>query len=289
MFHPFQLFPVHRILEACDLRIAKTATLKPDSYMRLTQRSLTRMPGEHEIQALSQEWNRVAREFGLFTDSSVRWYVEGDTEYFAVQEILGDPERYGIELLNLNGQIANFQLHALLREDCAMKRFSVITFDGDVDPNRKFIRHQIQTGTLVGQVVECKPDFEFHNFTFAELIEVAARMDESFGFSGSPIREAPCNGITNSKSFEEGYRSVSTRSRGKLKCEAWGRALGRYALEHPTNDAGEERPIVTQARAAMWGWSSDYEIHFRNFTLDPHTFRQVPRPRENSSSKGTEI
>jgi hypothetical protein len=80
----------------------------------------------------------LAKDFGLFTGTAVRWYVEGQTEYFAISEMLPDAADLGIEVLNLNGVIASgrdksaLKRERLLKDDCASKRFSIMSFDGDV-------------------------------------------------------------------------------------------------------------------------------------------------------------
>lgn len=432
LFHPFRMFPVHRILERCDLRISTTNSLHPHGYLRLAERLLKEMPRDDEFRGVGREWNRVvdlavllepiywpgiverrpwsgylseenawrgfrsktldflrtldsklwkrvhecllidaawlddnpmvyvllrvakweqretlkgrlsaalwlrhmaevircgfeeafderwpeeyegfghwpegtkerifgaerpldsamrtkpfvAREFGLFTGSSVRWYVEGDTEYFAFLELLSDPVYYSIELVNLHGEVAArrgntvMKLENMLREDRRLRRFSMISLDGDVGENKRFTRIQILDDNLVGKVAWHNPDFEFANFSFTELVEIAATMDESMGLWGSPIRDAKCGAITGAKAFEQWYRSASTRSGADLKGEAWGRALGRYASEHPKTEAGHERPMIGQMRAAAFGWSTAYVSHHRHFTLDPDTFEVVRR------------
>jgi hypothetical protein len=389
LFHPFRLFPVHRILDRCKLRIARGASLNPDGYLRLAESSLKDIPNDQEFKALGREWNRVvdlatllepiywprivegrrfssnlsithstttlaqyrakmlafvrtldlklwkrvhacllidaswmdrnthlyvllrvaswkqrealtgslsgamwlrhmaevirrgfedgfdqqwpeefesgghfyegvketifgaerpldnamrtkpfiAHEFGLFTGSSVRWYVEGVTEYAALQELLVDPAYYGIELVNLQGEIAArrgniaIKLENMLREDRRLRRFSMISLDADVGANVAFIRRQILADNLVGGVALHKPDFEFANFSLAELVEIAATMDEQNGLSDTSIRQANCDGITGAKEFGQWYQAASARCGGNLKGEAWGRVLGRHARE----------------------------------------------------------
>jgi hypothetical protein len=437
LFHPFRIFPVHRILGRLDLRIAKTQSLYPEGYSRLAERMLKEVPRDEEFRRLAREWNRVvdlavllepiywprivetlrgsflgteedarrarrafrsrtldflrtldsqlwkrvheclridaarlddnshlyillrvakweqrkrltgqlsaslwlrhmaevirrgfqdafderwpeeyeatghwvkgarerlfgaerpldsamwakpfvAREFGLFTGSSARWYVEGDTEYFAFLELLSEPEYYGIELKNLQGLIAErkgnsaLKLEGMLRDDRRSRRFSMISSDYDVAENRRFLQRQISDDNLVGGVALHKPDFEFANFTLAELVEIAARLDESMGFAGASVREASRGVITGGKAFEQWYRSVSARSGVDLKGEAWGRALGRYASEHPTIEDGRERPVFGQVRSAASGWSTSYAFHYESFTLDPDTFEMIPKLR----------
>lgn len=92
----------------------------------------------------------LAYRFGLFTGSAVRWYVGGDTEYYACLQILEEPSRLGVELVNLRGEIANEKrngarkLEDALKEDLALRRFTVISFDRDVEANKRAIRRQIE-------------------------------------------------------------------------------------------------------------------------------------------------
>jgi hypothetical protein len=160
----------------------------------------------------------LAYHFGVFTGSAVLWYVGGDTEFYAIEEMLGDRKGFGIEPVNLHGIIERdrdniaLKLGEWLKEDKAQRHFSMISFDWDRDQSRETIRCQIREGNLVGYPAAHKPDFEFHNFTVNELSEVAARIDEAHGFSGDAIRNVDCAGIQNGKAFEEKYRRMSARS-----------------------------------------------------------------------------
>lgn len=59
-FHPFRVYPLHRILRACDLGIALSASLNPDSALRMTERALKRMPPVDQLLQQSRDWNNVA-------------------------------------------------------------------------------------------------------------------------------------------------------------------------------------------------------------------------------------
>lgn len=435
LFHPFRIYPAMRILDHCNLRIARSASLRPEGYMRIAQMMLKLMPCEAEFLKLGAEWNKavdlavllepiywpqivgsrrlsselpqleaakafkefrikvlkyvkslnpllwrrvhecirldassldsnsslyillrtvkwesrkilkgqisaalwlrhmaevirrgfeeafsekwleeyeasghwphgvrrrkfgderpldntmrtkpfIANEFGLFTGSSVRWYVEGDTEYFAFLELLSDDAaHYGIEIINLKGEIAAnkgnsaLRLAGMLREDCNLRRFSMITMDADVEANRKFVQRQIVQENFVGGVWSQRPDFEFANFSLTELIEIAADLEEGKEFKNSEKHKS----IANAKEFEEWFCSVSKRSKGGLKGEVWGRALAKYANKHPKMKEGLERPMIVQWRAAVYSWSCNYLRHFDRYTLDPHTFEPITRPEK---------
>lgn len=228
----------------------------------------------------------LARTFGLFTGSSVRWYVEGETEYYAALEILGEPSRTAVELVNLRGNVkaehdnAALKLGDWLREDQALRRFSMISFDRDgqpVSPNVKAIRRQVEKDNVVGLIAAHSPDFEFANFDVNELAEIAARLDEKHSYSGDTVRNAAWTGVTNASGFERRYQSVSIRKRGKLKGESWGRALAQYAVDYPRKADGTERPIWNQIRGAWFGWKSNYDRQREAFRFDPVTFELIPR------------
>lgn len=433
-FHPFRVYPLHRILGVCDLRIAPAVFLNPDSALRVTKSQLEHVPSVERIVTLSRDWNNVvtlavilepiywpgivgsqrlpignqeegrkrledfrakvvrlirsldagfwrnvheclridaawmdnnthvymllrvaswyererlrgpvsgslwirhmaevirrafeevhnqrwpeedqtfghwpagarditfgserplddvlaakpylAHTFGLFTGSSLRWYLEGDTEYYGVLEMVPDISRFGVELYDLKGGIASgrnntpLRLEALLNEDRSQRRFSMLSFDGDVPANIKYIRRQVEQDNVVGVITINRPDYEFANFSIDELVEVAAKIDESPDFPADGVRNADWTGIQSSKAFEKKYLEVSSRRSGALKDETWGRALGRYAMEHPDRPDGARRPLWKDLRAALHAWSSNYDRQRERFTFDPVTFEQVPR------------
>ncbi len=227
----------------------------------------------------------LAREFGLFTGSTLRWYVEGHTEYFALLEVVEDIARFGVELVNLQGGIASgknnapLKLEAMLKQDRYLRRFSMLSLDGDVPENVKFVREQVRQGHIVGMITVHNPDWEFANFTCAELVEVAAGIDENNGFPGDAVRRANWDGITTSRAFEAKYLEASARRPGKLKDEQWGRALACWADRTPERPNGEPRPLWKELRAALHSWSSNYESQREDFTFDPETFSSIPRTK----------
>jgi hypothetical protein len=227
----------------------------------------------------------VAYNFGLFTGSAIRWYLEGETEFFAVCAILSEADRFAVELVNLHGGIGTgknnvpLKLESMLREDLAFRRFSMISVDGDSEPALKAIRRQVAQDNIVGSINVHRPDFEFANFTVGELAEVAAQIDEANGVSGDGVRLANWTGIGSGSAFEENYRRNSKRPRSSLKGEEWGRALGEFAMKNPNRaDNGIERPIRRQVWSAFHGWQSNYDYQRERFTFDSKTLEQIERP-----------
>lgn len=218
-----------------------------------------------------------------FTGSAVRWYAEGDTEFYAIEYLLPESHKVGIELMNLKGAIvegknnAAMKLSDMLDQDRRLRRFSILWFDLDVTPNKKAISQLVSNEHIVGSVTANRPDFEFANFTVAELAEIAARMDECHGFSGAPIRSADWAGVDNGKKFEARYVEISERKAGSIKGEEWGKALATYANEQPRRADGAPRPLWNEISAAIYSWNSDYDYEVAHFRLDPDTFARIPR------------
>jgi hypothetical protein len=205
----------------------------------------------------------VAYNFELFTGSKIRWYVEGTTEYYAATEAIPDAERFGIEIYNLEGSIQSgrdntaLKLEAMLREDRAHRRFSIISLDGDLEANRKAICRQVRQDNIVGSIFMHSPDFEFANFAIEELTAIIADGD-------SAVRTS-----------DELKKKIS-----RLKGKEWGRKLAAYAREHPRrSDNGEVRLFLKEVRVAFHGWNSDYDFQRDHFTFDCETFEEIRRVR----------
>jgi len=231
----------------------------------------------------------LAYNFGLFTGSAVRWYVEGDTEEHAFSHLLSEAPRCGVELKNLKGIIqsddrnAALKIRGMLRDDKSQRRFSIISFDRDKSQNLEFIRRQVREGNIVGLVVAHNPDFEFANFAVRELVEVAAQIDESQDLPGDLVRNADWTGIHGMKAFEDKYTKISATKR-KLKGETWGMELAKYAIAHPRHpDTGRERPLWRQVHDAVDSWNSSYDTQKERFAIDPVTFEQIARVQANGN------
>lgn len=224
----------------------------------------------------------LAGDFGLFTGSVVRWYVEGETEFYAVRELLPGAPLGGIELVNLRGNIKGekgniaLKLADCLNEDRRLRRFSIITFDKDVRANVRTIRQQVKKDNVVGYISAHDPDFEFANFSVGELVEIAARLDESAGQSGDELRDGDWEGIDSGRAFERRYLELSSRQPRSLKGKDWGEALANYAALNPDrDDSGEERPFLKAVSAALRSRTANYDYQAEHFRFDPDTFELI--------------
>lgn len=225
----------------------------------------------------------LAFEFGLHTGSTIRWYLEGETEYYAALYCVPRAASGGIELINLKGALSNekpstpLRLADCLAKDKELKRFSFISFDHDVAAPVRFIKTQIKKGNIVGYVNCNSPDFEFENFMLDELIEVAARLDEEQGVDAQAIRNHDWTNIDSGKKFEERYKQLSTIGQGGLKGERWGAALAQYAWNNLTmGNSDRKRPFFETLKFALQSRRVKYEYQRDNFHIDPDTFKIIP-------------
>jgi len=224
---------------------------------------------------------------GLFTGSVVRWYVEGDTEYYAIRELIPQADRLGFELVNLRGSIRSGKnniavtLQDCLRSDIEQRRFSMITIDKDVETNLTFLRKQIEAKVVIGTITVNDPDFEFANFTLAELVTAAADLEDSQGRDGSPLRNADWGSVSTARAFEERYRQLSSGGR-RLKGEAWGLALGKHAKRnHQMLGTQTLRPIHEDIRSAYLSRVWDYDFSKEKIAFDKDTFKPPTADQSN--------
>lgn len=230
---------------------------------------------ERPLDDILQFRPRIAAKFKLFTSSTVRWYVEGETEFYAILGIINDPAKSGIELINLRGNLATdkgniaMKLHDNLIADRALRRFSIISFDTDEKVNKKTIRREIRDNNIIGYIAAHTPDFEFANFALQELVDIAAEIDEKFGYSGNSVRREKWHEINSARKFEERYLKVSERKPRALKGEEWGKALADYAWKHPSrSDNQAERLLIKTIKAAFQTRSANYDLQQSRFCFD---------------------
>lgn len=215
----------------------------------------------------------LLRKFGLLTGSVVRWYVEGETEFHAILELIPSPAKLNIEVVNLRGNVATEKQNIALKlADCLiadidLRRFSFITYDKDVSQNVKTIELQIKNKMVCGIVGENDPDFEFANFTLEELVTIAAELDKSRGFDPTPIINADWSNVKKAKDFEKIY-VANSQSRRKLKGEDWGIALARFMWDNPTLE-GQERAFIRQLGAATRASRVNYDLEAEHFREKP--------------------
>lgn len=223
----------------------------------------------------------LSADYGFATGASVRWYVEGETEYFAIKEAFGEPARSGIELQNLAGGIVhpkdNFELklRGMLEKDKELRRLSMISIDRVPETAVTFVKGLVKDRLVVGRVFVADPDFEYANFTIEELKEVAARLVAEPTCEGrtgdaDAVRNGDFGECTNGEAFCE--RASKLALVPGIKGERWGRALAQFAMESPEHpETGRPRPFVAACHTAIRCRRADYLIEAECWAIDPET------------------
>ena len=239
---------------------------------------------ERPLDQPAEAQSRLAFLFRLATGSSVRWYVEGETEFYAISKLVPRPASEGIELINLKGNFDTgkgniaMKLADALAQDIAQRRFSMISFDVDVEANVKLIRRQVSEDRVIGFIAANMPDFEFENFTLEELVEVACQIDEHHGFPRQPLLEGDWKGVSSGKEFEKRYCKISDRRPRGLKGHEWGSFLAEYAMEHPLrSDNNQERPLLCQVRMGISARTAHYDYQKESLCFDQERFQLMKR------------
>ena len=237
---------------------------------------------ERPLDNLQKARSYLTWNFGLFTGSVVRWYVEGETEYYAIKRFLPDASDLGIELVNLYGTIeagkgnVAFKLEESLKQDKDHRRFSMISFDKDVKANIKAIQRQILQDNIVGYISRNDPDFEFTNFSIEELIEIVARIDEQKGVSADAIRDHDWFTVTNASDFEKTYKKISERRPRSLKGKEWGESLADYIRDNPyRKDTKKMRSFVVEIQMALRVQGVHYDFHKKSVRYNLETFELI--------------
>jgi|688.fasta_scaffold219418_1 hypothetical protein len=239
---------------------------------------------ERPLDQPDEAQSRLAFLFRLATGSSIRWYVEGETEFYAISKLIPNPSREGIELVNLKGNIATgkdniaMKLAEALAQDKEQRRFSMISFDADVEANVKLIRKQVSEDRVIGCIAANTPDFEFANFSLEELVKIACRIEEHYGFASQSLLEGDWKGIATGKEFEKRYCSLSKRRPRGLKGSEWGCFLAEYAMEYPVrSDNGQERPVISQVYIGLAARTFHYDSSKESLCFDEESFQLMKK------------
>jgi hypothetical protein len=230
--------------------------------------------------------NQFLRSYRLDYGVRLRWYVEGDTEYYGLYSILN--ENTAIDLKNLKGEIlarrgkgASFRDE--LRGDLRTNTFSYISIDGDISENVRVVQKAATDDEICGMFFISKPDFEFQNFTNEELIEVAWKIAVENG-SLDNEKNKLIEATTNSKSGKE-FISSACKAIPSLqqlnKGETWGKYLIEFAWENPeifVEGNKRIRQIIKAINLAIKTTTiDDYLATRKMFKIDPETGLPVSR------------
>jgi hypothetical protein len=232
--------------------------------------------------------NQFLRTLGLDYGLRLRWYVEGDTEFHAIETMLGGYT--AVELVNLRGHVAQkagkgVAFRDSLRNDLKAGTFSFVSVDGDRSDYGRTVRKAAKDDEICGMFFISAPDFEFQNFTPAELEEILWSFAAEMGTDGAD-RSLLHTSVLNTRSAKEMLAAAQRalpELRGVIgKGETWGKALGAFAWDDPeitdqrTGEA-QTRPIVEAVRYALHSVTADYRSSRSRYRVDPSTGRPIRR------------
>lgn len=227
---------------------------------------------------------------GLNTAPRFRCYVEGDTEYSALDSVFM-PES-GVQLINLKGQVIEKRRKGLafrdsLRNDKQAHILSIVILDGDRNDFEQAVRNAAKQDEMYGQFYIQKNDFETQNFSNEELAEVLWLLAEERGafISEKEKLTLALKGVTSGTEIIKRARQSVSELNQLGKGAKRGEALMAYAGHHPNrNDTGEKRQFIEILEVILRGLSSWYHNTPHEHRVDENTGKLVERVQKNVES-----
>jgi len=229
--------------------------------------------------------NQFLRRFGLDYGIRINVYVEGDTEFEALNSEFSTNS--SVSMINLRGQFKEkhgkgVSFRESLRNDIKSKIFSIILFDSDVSENYKAVQQAVKLNEICGMFFISKPDFELQNFSIDELIEIAFQLAEKKGLKLSILGKLKKE-TKKAKSAKEFFKILQKQSPIFLsvsKGSEWGKALAEYArwnlLGKEFGDK-DDRLINQIIRIIYNGFHASYEVTKQQQKVDPISGKLIER------------
>jgi hypothetical protein len=244
---------------------------------------------ERPLDADDNVKNQFIRSLGLDYSPKLRWYVEGETEYYAIESIVGNIR--SIELVNLRGQVIEKRNKGVafrenLRLDHKMHRFSFISIDGDRLDFVRAVRKSAGKDEFCGMFFVASPDFEFQNFSRNELEQIIADLAEEMevlDFDVDHLRDV-VRDSANAKDLLSTIRTDFPKLSQVGKGSGWGIRLMSYAWEHPYISNGKKRQIIQAVESALRSINADYLASNKKYRVDPTTGTPVARENQDNAT-----
>ncbi len=223
------------------------------------------------------------RGMGFDTEVRIRFYVEGQTEYYALSSLISNIPQ--IEIFNLAGQVQQRRGKGIaFRENLILDDrshvFSIILLDSDKEDNLRVVRNAAQEDIFCGMFYNFEPDFEFGNFTREELERIILSLADSSELTGEKVialRDAvktSTNGETLLRETRKLLTSLSQFSKGK----EWGEKLAEFGWTNPTFPETETlRPFIEAVNSARRSIDADFLLTRKKYRTDPETGKLVNR------------
>lgn len=230
--------------------------------------------------------NLFLRQWGLDYGVRLRWYIEGETEFGALDWMFAD--NHSVEMVNLRGQVIQAKGKGLtfrdnLLNDKRAQIFSFVLFDSDVSDNLRVVRKAAENDEICGGFGISSPDFEKMNFTLSELKDIVWMIAIENGAEPDE-REIFDNTVQNATSTKEIF-DAATSTFPSLAHEGkgykWGARLMRFAWENQemVTIKGETktRPIIEWVLAALRAKDADYLYTAKEYMVDPSTGKLIKK------------
>jgi hypothetical protein len=229
--------------------------------------------------------NQFLRRLGLDYGTRIKVYVEGDTEFEALNSEFS--ANSSVLMINLRGQFKEkhgkgVSFRESLRNDIKSKIFSIIIFDSDVSENYKAVQQAAKSDDICGMFFISKPDFELQNFSIDELTEIAFQFVEKKDLKLSMLGKLKKE-TKKAKSAREFFTILKKQSLICLsvsKGSKWGEALTKYArwnlLGKEFGDK-DDRLINQIIRTIYNGFSASYEVTRQEQKVDPISGKLIER------------
>jgi len=234
--------------------------------------------------------NDFLRHFGLNYGFRLRWYVEGQTEWHALNWYFQQIGAVDIDVVNLHGEVVQrgqrgIAFRESLRADMRMEVFSIVSIDGDVSENVRMVRKAADDDEICGKFLISIPDFEFANFEFLELADILWQMAEEQGATIDE-REQLIQAIKGAKKATNLLacaKRVLPQSLGHVsKNVSWAEHLMDYAMQHRIKrDSRKGRPLLEAIEWALYITRTtnveSYKDARRNYRVDRNSGELVSR------------
>jgi hypothetical protein len=230
------------------------------------------------------------RQHGLDYGVRVRWYVEGDTEYYGLEHILSDYT--AIELINLKGHVAQsggkgVAFRDSLRNDLKAHVFSIISIDGDNHDYRRVLQKAAEANEICGMFFVSEPDFEFSNFSLPELEEILWKIAMEKNLNGRTLSDTDRHLLQTAISGVKSGKELINAAKGAIpeltqleKGGLWGVELMKFAVENPqirveNSLPTKTRPVIDALDTALRAVDANYLATISGYRVDPKTGRPV--------------
>jgi hypothetical protein len=234
--------------------------------------------------------NDFLRHFGLNYGFRLRWYVEGQTEWYALNWYFQQIGAVDIDVVNLHGEVAQrgqrgIAFRESLRADMRMEVFSIVSIDGDVSENVRVVRKAADDDEICGKFFISMPDFEFANFEFLELVDILWQMAEEQGAT-TDEREQLIQAIQGAENVTDllarAKRALPLSLGHVSKNVSWAEHLMDYALQHRIKrDSRKGRPLLDAIKWALHITRTtnieSYKDARRNYRVDRNSGELVSR------------